>query len=52
MGGELYVRVCDELTATGDAVKAHLPTVLGGPSINPTPHPKQQHPYRFPHPSL
>ena len=30
MGGELYVRVCDELTATGDAVKDHLPTVLGG----------------------
>ena len=30
MGGELYVRVTDELTATGDTVKPHLPTVLGG----------------------
>ena len=30
MGGELYVRVTEELTATGDAVKPHLPTVLGG----------------------
>ena len=28
MGGELYVRVCDELTATG--LKEHMPTVLGG----------------------
>ena len=30
MGGELFVRVTDELTATGDAIKHHQPTVLGG----------------------
>jgi len=30
MGGELFVRVTDEITATGEAVKAHRPTALGG----------------------
>ena len=30
MGGELYVRVTDEITATGEAVKPHRPTALGG----------------------
>ena len=30
MGGELYVRVTDEITATGEALKRHPPTALGG----------------------